>query len=50
MQMSVGTMPHEKIMRSIELLGDVVAPAVRKALGATAPARDNVEPLAISNS
>jgi len=33
MQMSVGTMPHEKIMHSIELLGDFVAPAVRKALG-----------------
>jgi probable LLM family oxidoreductase len=33
MQMSVGTMPHAQIMHSIELLGDVVAPAVRKALG-----------------
>lgn len=32
MQMSVGTMPHEKIMHSIELLGTVVAPAVRRAL------------------
>jgi len=32
MQMSVGTMPHERIMRSIELLGTVVAPAVRKAV------------------
>ncbi len=30
MQMSVGTMPHDKIMRSIELLGTVVAPAVRR--------------------
>jgi probable LLM family oxidoreductase len=28
-QMSVGPMPHEKVMRSIELLGTVVAPAVR---------------------
>ncbi|HMI56824.1 MAG TPA: LLM class flavin-dependent oxidoreductase, partial [Gemmatimonadaceae bacterium] len=36
MQMSVGTMPHDKIMHSIELLGDVVAPAVRKALGPSA--------------
>ena len=36
MQMSVGTMPHDKIMHSIELLGDVVAPAVRKALGSSA--------------
>ena len=33
MQMSVGAMPHEAMMRSIELLGKVVAPAVRKALG-----------------
>jgi alkanesulfonate monooxygenase SsuD/methylene tetrahydromethanopterin reductase-like flavin-dependent oxidoreductase (luciferase family) len=33
MQMSVGTMPHAQIMHSIELLGTVVAPAVRKALG-----------------
>jgi probable LLM family oxidoreductase len=32
MQMSVGTMPHARIMRSIELLGTVVAPAVKKAL------------------
>ena len=33
MQMSVGAMPHDLMMRSIELLGSVVAPAVRKALG-----------------
>ena len=33
MQMSVGAMPHDLMMRSIELLGTVVAPAVRKALG-----------------
>jgi alkanesulfonate monooxygenase SsuD/methylene tetrahydromethanopterin reductase-like flavin-dependent oxidoreductase (luciferase family) len=32
MQMSVGTMPHDRIMRSIELLGRVVAPAVRSAI------------------
>jgi alkanesulfonate monooxygenase SsuD/methylene tetrahydromethanopterin reductase-like flavin-dependent oxidoreductase (luciferase family) len=32
MQMSVGTMPHAKTMRSIELLGTKVAPAVRNAL------------------
>ena len=37
MQMSVGTMPHAKIMHSIELLGSVVAPAVRKALGVARP-------------
>ena len=33
MQMSVGTMPHAQTMRSIELFGTKVAPAVRKALG-----------------
>jgi probable LLM family oxidoreductase len=32
MQVTVGTMPHAKVMRSIELLGTVVAPAVRAAL------------------
>lgn len=32
-QFSVGTMPHEKIMKSIELFGTKVAPAVRKAIG-----------------
>jgi probable LLM family oxidoreductase len=34
MQMSVGTMPHAQTMRSIELLGTKVAPAVRKAVAA----------------
>ncbi|GEO03527.1 luciferase [Adhaeribacter aerolatus] len=32
-QMTVGTMPHHQVMRSIELFGTQVAPAVRKALG-----------------
>jgi probable LLM family oxidoreductase len=32
MQMSVGTMPHDKIMKSIELFGTKVAPEIRKAL------------------
>ncbi len=32
LHISVGTMPHEKMMRAIELLGNVVAPAVKKAL------------------
>jgi probable LLM family oxidoreductase len=32
-QFSVGSMPHDKIMRSIELFGTEVAPAVRKELG-----------------
>jgi probable LLM family oxidoreductase len=35
MQMTVGTMPHASVMRSIELYGTVVAPAVRQALGAS---------------
>jgi alkanesulfonate monooxygenase SsuD/methylene tetrahydromethanopterin reductase-like flavin-dependent oxidoreductase (luciferase family) len=30
-QMTVGPVPHEKVMRSIELLGTVVAPAIRQA-------------------
>jgi alkanesulfonate monooxygenase SsuD/methylene tetrahydromethanopterin reductase-like flavin-dependent oxidoreductase (luciferase family) len=29
-QISVGTMPHEKVLRAIELLGTEVAPVVRK--------------------
>jgi probable LLM family oxidoreductase len=36
-QMSVGSMPHAQIMRSIELFGTEVAPAVRKALGNQQP-------------
>jgi probable LLM family oxidoreductase len=32
-QMSLGAMPHDMVLRSIELLGTKVAPAVRKALG-----------------
>ena len=31
-QMSVGTMPHDKILRSIELFGTKVAPEVRRAV------------------
>lgn len=37
LQLSIGTLPHEKILRAIELLGTVVAPAVRKALGVPRP-------------
>lgn len=33
LQLTVGTMPHDKVLRAIELLGTVVAPAVRKAIG-----------------
>ena len=32
-QASIGTVPHPQILRSIELFGTKVAPAVRKALG-----------------
>ena len=31
-QISVGAMPHDKVMRAIELFGKEVAPAVRKEL------------------
>lgn len=31
-QMTVGTIPHAQVMRSIELFGTIVAPAVRKAI------------------
>nr|WP_244545463.1 hypothetical protein [Algoriphagus locisalis] len=33
LHLSVGTMPRDKLMKAIELYGDVVAPVVRKALG-----------------
>jgi probable LLM family oxidoreductase len=36
LQLSVGTLPHDKVMKAIELLGTVVKPAVTKALGARA--------------
>ena len=35
-QFSVGTLPHDKLMRSIELLGTEVVPVVRTALGVSA--------------
>ena len=36
LQLSVGTMPHDKVMRAIELLGTEVAPVVRKELSSRA--------------
>lgn len=33
-QMSIGTLPHAQALRTIELLGTVVAPAVKKYIGA----------------
>jgi probable LLM family oxidoreductase len=45
MQMSVGTMPHAQTMRSIELFGSKVAPAVRKEVARrTAPAAQAASP------
>jgi probable LLM family oxidoreductase len=37
-QLTVGPMPHEEVLHAIELLGTVVAPAVREAVGAKAGA------------
>ena len=37
LQLSVGTLPHDKVMKAIELYGTVVKPAVDKALGTTSP-------------
>jgi alkanesulfonate monooxygenase SsuD/methylene tetrahydromethanopterin reductase-like flavin-dependent oxidoreductase (luciferase family) len=36
LQLSVGTLPHAKVMKAIELFGTVVKPAVNKALAAKA--------------
>ena len=33
LQLSVGTLPHAKVMKAIELFGSVVKPAVNDALG-----------------
>ena len=33
-QLTVGAVPHAKVMKAIELFGTQVAPAVRKAVGA----------------
>ena len=44
-QFSVGTVPHATIMRSIELYGTVVAPAVRKAIGERVLVREASAPL-----
>jgi probable LLM family oxidoreductase len=35
LHISVGTLPHAQVMRSIELLGTIVAPAVKKAIKST---------------
>jgi alkanesulfonate monooxygenase SsuD/methylene tetrahydromethanopterin reductase-like flavin-dependent oxidoreductase (luciferase family) len=33
LQLSVGTLPHDKVLKAIELFGTVVKPAIDKALG-----------------
>jgi probable LLM family oxidoreductase len=38
LQMTVGSIPHAKIMRSLERFGTIVAPAVRKATASAVPA------------
>lgn len=43
MQMSAGNVPHNSIMRSIELLGTVVAPAIRSALRSSSDATADVQ-------
>ncbi|BCP54634.1 luciferase [Kaistia sp. 32K] len=43
-QFSVGTLPHDKMMKSIELFGTRVVPEVRKALGAAAAATPALTP------
>jgi hypothetical protein len=36
LQLSVGTLPHDKVMKAIELFGTTVKPAIDKALPAKA--------------
>lgn len=38
LQLSVGTLPHQKVLRAIELLGTEVAPVVRREVGKATPA------------
>jgi probable LLM family oxidoreductase len=44
LQLTVGSMPHEKTMRAIELFGTEVAPAVRRAVRGRRPAAAVPEP------
>jgi probable LLM family oxidoreductase len=39
-QLTVGTLPHKKVLRAIELLGNEVAPAVRQELARREPDRE----------
>jgi len=42
-QMSIGAMPHQQVMKAIELLGNNVAPAVRKYTRAPQEKNENIE-------
>jgi hypothetical protein len=44
LQLSVGTLPHDKVMHAIELFGTVVKPAIDKALPAANSAPKAAEP------
>ena len=44
LQMAIGAMPHDKIMKAIELYGTKVAPIVRKETARKEPALDGVTP------
>ena len=46
MQLTVGVMPHDKVMRAIELLGTVVAPAVRAEVARRTRVEAGAEPAA----
>ncbi len=37
LQLGIGTLPHDKMMRAVELLGTRVAPVVRREIGARTP-------------
>ena len=44
LQMAIGAMPHDKIMKAIELYGTKVAPIVRKETARKAAGADRVTP------
>jgi probable LLM family oxidoreductase len=45
LQMTVGSLPHREVLRSIELFGTEVAPAVRRALRSEPAATPSTEPI-----
>lgn len=50
LQLTVGPIPHDKVMKAIELLGTVVAPSVRATLSATADRPTRPSPVPFSTS